>query len=71
MLPHSRCNFVAERLLVGAIPIETTIDAIAEFGVTMIIDVQDKSDQYVTSIKRYHFPIKKGGAPTKLAKYTS
>ncbi len=46
MLPHSRCNFITDdhKILVGAIPTSETINNISNFGITMIIDVQDVSN---------------------------
>lgn len=69
VLPHSRCNFIIDnKILIGAIPISSTINDIVNSGVTMIIDVQDKINNYIvpSNIKYFHFPIKPGGCPTKL-----
>lgn len=72
MLPHSRCNFILERILIGAKPIKETLNQIINCGVNVFVNLcsnQKTELEYPDHCHIIHFPIQPGKAsPIKKTK---
>jgi ADP-ribosyl-[dinitrogen reductase] hydrolase len=64
MLPHERCNYITDEIIIGACPTKETLKKMEEFGITVFIDLREKTEYNTEKIK-YHFPILSGRPPTK------
>lgn len=64
-LPHDRCNFITSKIMLGARPVYDTLSKLENFDIDIFIDLREQTN-YTTTKTKYHFPIKSGGAPSRV-----
>ena len=74
-VPHERCNFINDRIMLGAVPEQKDLNNIIHFGFNMFVNLEDLSDtdnglpwythSLPSNIISLSFPIKTGKALTK------
>lgn len=62
-LPHERCNFITNKIMIGACPIVETLKKMEDYGIDIFIDLRSDTN-YNTKKQKYHFPMMPGKPPS-------
>ena len=67
-LPHTRCNWLLDRLLLGAAPTPHTLSALLDASISVFVNLSaeiewDYHNSLPGDVKFIHFPIPSGGTP--------
>jgi len=64
IIPHEKCNYITNNIIIGSYPTVKTLKILEDYGVDVFIDLRTATN-YETHKEKYHFPIGIGKPPTK------
>ena len=62
--PHTRCNWILDKILIGAFPLDEHIKDIEKIGVTVFVNLTD-TKEYNCNVTQIHKPIRNGASLEK------